>query len=649
MLDFFARQDQARRSTTLLIGYFCLAVVLIVLAVYLAARGILLYASTESLRSDSPVGWWDLEWFLWIAGSTAAIILAGTLYQIGQLRQGGRRIAEILDARRVPGGSSDLRERQLLNIVEEMALAAGMPVPEVYVMDRERGINAFAAGFSVNDGIVCVTRGALELLTRDELQGVIAHEFSHLLNGDTLINLRLIGWLHGILLLNQVGSGLLRGLRYGRRGKGAGPFLAIGLALWLLGYLGYLCGQLIKSAVSRQREHLADASAVQYTRNPLGLAGALKKIGGLEQGSLLRHPQAALASHMYFGNGLKESWLDAFATHPSLEERIRRLDPAFNGRFPEVTPLPTPEPQSGYVQRPKTGLTEATLSGAAVMALLERVGTLEEAQVARARQLLQTIPPQLKSATVDPLEAAGLLCALLLDSREDIFALQLQQLQQESGAKLLDNVRALHSQLSAATPEMRLPLVDLLLPALRALSKHQYQQLRRQVKLLSDADQKISLFEYVIQQLVIRSLDRQFRFGSSRRIVQIYAMRGVEQEASLILSLLAHVGHDDPAAVRDSYQSGAKVLAEPGVKFDLLELHDCSRKQLDRALTKLEQCSPQLKRKLLAGCLECLVADGEIKADELELFRALAAALDCPVPPWMTVPDPEQDCLIHRG
>lgn len=634
MNDFFARQDQARRSTTLLIGYFCLAVVLIILAVYLAARGILLYASTESVRAGSPVSWWDLEWFLWTAGSTAALILAGTLYQIGQLHQGGRRIAEILDARRVPGGSSDLRERQLLNIVEEMAIAAGMPVPEVYVMDRERGINAFAAGFSVNDGIVCVTRGTLELLTRAELQGVIAHEFSHLLNGDTLINLRLIGWLHGILLLNQVGGGLLRGLRFSRRGKGAGPFLAIGLALWLLGSLGYLCGQLIKSAVSRQREHLADASAVQFTRNPLGLAGALKKIGGLDQGSQLLHPQAALASHMYFGNGLKESWLDAFATHPSLEERIRLLDPAFDGRFPEVTPLPVPQPQTGYVQRPKTGRTGAALSGAAVMALLERVGTLEEAQVVRARQLLNSIPPQLKSATENPLEAAGLLYALLLDSREEIHERQLQQLRQESGAMLLDNVKILHPQLSAMTPEMRLPLIDLLLPALRALSKDQYQQLRRQIKLLIAADRKISLFEFTIQQLVIRTLDRQF-FGRKQAIIQIYAMRGIEREASLVLSLLAAVGHDDPELLQSSFDRGAKILTEPGLQLVRLEQNDCSRKQFELALRKLAQISPQLKRKILAGCLQCLAADGVISSAELELFRSLAAGLDCPVPSWM--------------
>lgn len=635
MHDFFTRQEQARRSTALLLGYFGLAVLLIILSVYLAARGLLLYTSTEYLRPGTRGSWWDLEWFLWTAGATLAIILAGTVYQIGQLRQGGRRLAELLDARRVPSGSDDLRERQLLNIVEEMALAAGMPVPEVYLMDRERGINAFAAGFSISDGIVCVTRGALELLTREELQGVVAHEFSHLLNGDSLINLRLIGWLYGILLLHQIGGSLLRGLAHGRSGRGKGPFVALGLMLWMLGYLGYLSGQLIKSAVSRQREQLADASAVQFTRNPLGLAGALKKIGGLDQGSRLRHPLVELASHMYFGAGLKQSWLSAFATHPPLEDRIRLLDPAFDGHFPKITPLSAPEPQPGYVQRPKVTPAGTLLSGAAILALLERIGTLEEAWIVRTRGLLQAIPPQLRAAARNPLEASALLYCLLLDSREAVLARQWQLLQQATDPAVYPLVQDLRQRVLELDPESRRLLVDLLLPALRSLSAGQYRSLRFQVKGLIAADQQISLFEYTLQQLVVRVLDRQFFTRRRKPIVQIYALRGIRQEAAIVLSLLAHIGHNDPTLILSSFHQGAKILAEPGWQLELLEQQDCSRHQIDLALRKLEQASPQLKRKLLAACLQCLVADGAVKAAELQLFRALAAGIDCPVPPWM--------------
>jgi len=636
MNDFFSRQDRARRGTVLLLCYFGLAVLLIILSVYLAARGLLLYTSTEYLRPGTSGNWWDPEWFLWTAGSTAAIIFAGAWYQIGQLRQGGRRLAEILDARRIPPGSTDLRERQLLNIVEEMAIAAGMPVPEVYVMDRERGINAFAAGLTVNDGIVCVTRGALELLNRQELQGVVAHEFSHLLNGDALINLRLIGWLYGILLLNQVGAGLLRGLAHGRGGKGKGPFVALGLILWILGSVGYLCGQLIKCAVSRQREQLADASAVQFTRNPLGLAGALKKIGGLDLGSRLRHPQAALASHMYFGAGLKQPWLRALATHPPLETRILLLDPTFDGRYPEVPPLPAPEPQQGYVQRPKVTSFGTVLSGAAIMALLEQVGTLEEAHLAKARELLQAIPLPLKTATEEPFSASALLCSLLLDDDEEIRRRQLQLLERATEPDLQQAVAELHPQVAVVDAETRLLLVDLSLPAMRVLSASQYRNCRGVLKGLIDADRKISLFEYALQYMVIRVLDRQFLAGRRTPVVQIYAMRGIRQEAAIVLSLLAHVGHEDSARIHSSFHQGAKVLAEPGLQLELLEQQDCSRKKLDRALRRLEQTSPQLKRKLLAASLQCLAADGEIRAAELQLFRALAASLECPVPSWMS-------------
>lgn len=635
MHDFFSRQDRARRRTALLLGYFAVAVILIILAVYLATRGLHIYTSTTALGSGPPAGWWNGKWFAWSAGTTAAIILAGTFYQLGQLRQGGRRLAELLDARRLAPGSAQPQQRQLLNIVEEIAIAAGMPVPEVYVMDRERGINAFAAGFGSNDGIVCVTRGALELLTREELQGVIAHEFSHLLNGDSLINLRLIGWLHGILLLNQVGGSLLRGLLPGRGGRGRGPFVALGLILWLLGYLGYLCGQLIKSAISRQREQLADAAAVQFTRNPLGLAGALKKIGGLDQGATLSHPQAALASHMYFAEGLRHSWLSAFASHPPLDARIRLLDPAFDGRYPAITPLPAPNPEPGYIQRERPRMKGETLSGAAVLALLEQVGELEEAQLSWARRQLENLPPQLREACREPLEATRLVAALLLAEPPETRARQRLLLTSRIGEHEIDVIEQLRRQLDGLEIQARLLLVDLLLPSLRQLSPAQFQDFRQRMQGLIDADRQVSLFEYALLHLVLQPLGRQF--GLARKpIVQYYTLRGVEHQAALTLSLLARLGHRDAAAVRQSFAQGARVLAEPGLQVGLLPLTDCSRQALDAALTRLQQTSPQLKRRLLAAWLQCLTADGRITNRELVLFRALAAALEVPVPAWLT-------------
>jgi len=639
MRDFFARQQQARRSTLLLISYFIAAVILIVLGVYFSTRGIYLYASTSAYEYQAPpIHWWDLRWFSWTAGSTAAIILAGTTYQIGQLRRGGRRLAELLDARKLASNSSELYERRLLNIVEEMAIASGIPVPEVFVMDRERGINAFAAGSGVGDGIVCVTKGALELLDREELQGVVAHEFSHLLNGDSLINLRLIGWLYGILLLHQIGASLLRGIADTESGRGKGPLVAVGLILWIIGYLGYVCGQLIKSAISRQREHLADASAVQFTRNPLGLAGALKKIGGLELGSRLRHPMANLASHMYFGEGVKSAWWDAFATHPPLDERIRLLDPVFDGRYPEVKPLPAPEPHPGYVQKPRAVIVEnPVFSGTAVLALLAQVGQPQAAHAARARELLAALPEDLRDAARDPADAVCLLQALLIDRDPELRARQLGMLDGDAAGR--DRVAGLLERLDGMDEGLRLPLVDLALPALRALSPPQYRSLRRRLGELSRADGRLSLFEYALEQLLRQSLDRQFG-KPAKTVIQYYAVRGVRHEAAVMLSLLARIGHDNEQSANRAFAHGARVLSEPKLQLQLLPAADCRRRDLDAALGKLRQTSPPLRRKLLAACLETLGWDDRVTRDEIELFRALAAALEVPVPPWLELPAP---------
>lgn len=634
MRDFFARQEQARRSTLLLIVYFALAVLLIILGVYLAARSLYLYTSTSHFQQPGAQAvWWDLRWFAWTAGSTAAIIFAGSSYQISQLRRGGRRLAELLDARKLAGNSSEPHERRLLNIVEEMAIASGMPVPEVFVMDRERGINAFAAGAG-GDGMLCVTKGALELLGRDEQQGVVAHEFSHLLNGDSRINLQLIGWLYGILLLHQIGAGLLRGLGRSRDSRGKAPVLALGLILWVIGYLGYVCGQLIKSAISRQREHLADASAVQFTRNPLGLAGALKKIGGLEQGSLLRHPQAELASHMYFGEGVKSAWWNAFASHPPLMERIRLLDPVFDGRYPAVTPLPAPPPSQGYVQQPRRAETATrTFSGAAVMTLLSQVGRPQAEHAERARQLLAALPDELLTAAREPASAGPLLQALLIDRNPELRERQLHLLKDDTTG--YQQVVTLLQHLDGLDEQLRLPLVDLALPALRSLSPRQYHALRNSLKALSEADGRISLFEYALEQLLRQRLDQQFT-RQRRPVIQYYAVRGVRQAATVVLSLLAHVGQTGAEQAARAFAHGARVLSEPRLQLALLPQQECNRRQLDQALAKLTQTSPALRRKLLAASLETLSYDGRIALAEIELFRALAAALDCPVPPWLT-------------
>ena len=348
-MDYFQSQDFAKRRTGLLVFYFAVAVILIILSVYLAIACVLRLAGSEKETAavSTPADLWDPQLLGVVALGTSALIGGGSLYKMAALSGGGHTVADLLGGRLLHPDSTDPDERRLLNVVEEMAIASGLPVPPVYLLENEMGINAFAAGHTPGDAVVAVTSGTLRRLSRDELQGVIGHEFSHILNGDMRLNTRLIGMLFGILVIGIVGWIMFRssfGVRLGARDdnddrKGFNPIPLIGLALYVIGYVGVFFGNLIKAAVSRQREFLADASAVQFTRNPDGLAGALKKIGALAEGSQIQDAHAEEASHLFFGEavGGLNNFFGLLASHPPLVERIRRIDPSFTGDFSSVS------------------------------------------------------------------------------------------------------------------------------------------------------------------------------------------------------------------------------------------------------------------------------------------------------------------------
>ena len=338
--DFFENQDAAERNTSRLVWLFALAVIAIALTLYALAVVVTGVQGQDPRTGALQVAllWWNPELLSLVALGVLIVVGGGSLYKISQLRAGGKVIAEQLGGRLLHPDTTDRHERILLNVVEEMAIASGTPTPPVYLLPDEQGINAFAAGFSPNDAVVGVTRGAVLALSRDELQGVIAHEFSHILNGDMRLNIRLMGVLHGILIIGIIGYFLLRSAMFsslGRRSRDNNGmiFLGLGIGLIVIGSLGTFFGNWIKASVSRQREYLADASAVQFTRNPLGIAGALKRIGGFAEGSKLASPNAPEASHLFFGQALRGGLSSIFATHPPLGERIKRLDPSFQGDF----------------------------------------------------------------------------------------------------------------------------------------------------------------------------------------------------------------------------------------------------------------------------------------------------------------------------
>jgi Zn-dependent protease with chaperone function len=646
-MDFFARQDAARRSTALLVFYFCAAVVLIALVIYTVVafilfRGRLVHEGLSAL--------WEPALFPAVTLSVLAVVAIGSLSKIVELRRGGSAVAESLGGRLVQTNTLDLAERRLLNVVEEMALASGVSPPPVYALDDEKSVNAFAAGYTPDDAVIGVTRGAMRGLDRDELQGVIAHEYSHILNGDMRLNIRLMGVLNGILLLAIIGRVVLhtvgRGSGRSKKGNGVAVALMIALTLLVVGSIGVFFGKLIKSAVSRQREFLADASSVQFTRNPLGLVGALKKIGGLFKAQTLSHPRAEQASHMYFANGVRGSWLGMLATHPPLKERILRIDPSFDGLFESVTPeelersaAPAPpkvEAGPAIPQLEKLFVPLLVAVAASPETVLDRVGKPADADLTAVRQILDEIPQPVLDAAREPFGARAVVYALLVGRDEKIRTRQLYLLEREADAGVLGAMRGILPLVESLPPRLFLPLLDLAIPALAQLTVHQYGLFKSNVTTLVEADEKLDPFEYALRYLLLRPLDE--RFDATRRgTATVRSVHAVSNECSAVLSLLARAGEDDEAAAREAFDAAVERLDAPGAGFVFLPPDRCGFEEIDRALDRLAAATPTVKRLLVVACMQSVVHDGRVHFREAELFRAVAAALDCPVPPWAGV------------
>lgn len=635
-MDFFETQARAHRNTKLLVAYFTLGVALLVMAVYAAVVLVFAHSSHQ---------WWQPKLFLGSAAATIAVVSIGSLYKTMELSRGGSAVAEMLGGRPVNPASRDPDERKLLNVVEEMALASGIPVPQVYILPQEKGINAFAAGHTTSDAVVAVTEGTLRLLSRDELQGVIAHEFSHILNGDMRLNLRLMGLIFGILCLAVIGRVLLQ-LR-GGSSKDRNPLPLLGLVLILLGWVGFFFGRLIQAAVSRQREFLADASAVQFTRNPSGLAGALKKIGGLSYGSKLSNAQAGEASHMFFGNGMGGSFLGLMETHPPLAERIQALEPDFDGEFPRTILEETPPPtglaqgiQPQYLATP-TPIRQATLAGASAPrgipsgAVIPRIGQLTPSQVRYAGQLRDLVAPELEQAARDSLGACALVYGLLLSSEPTVRASQLAVLSELTPQGIRQETERLLPLVTEVALKAKLPLVDLSLPGLRLLSPAQFQQFRGAIQRLIEMDGELDLFEYVLQKVVMRHLEP-FFFPPGRTVYQYYALKPLAPDCAVVLSTLAHAGSDRPEEVQAAFQLGGGPLCYAArMELGLLPPENCGLATFDAALTRFSEAAPQIKKSILTAAAQTVASDGVILEIEAELLRAIADTLDCPIPPFL--------------
>jgi len=495
-----------------------------------------------------------------------------------------------------------------------------------------------AVGLDVSRSAIAVTDGCLKLLSRDELQGVVAHEFSHLLNGDSRINLRLLGLVHGILVIGLLGSMLLRTLGRtndsGKRSKSSGGALSavlfVGACLYLIGSVGVFFARLIKAAVSRQRELLADASGVQFTRNPAGLAGALKKIGGLDRGSRLLAARAEEASHFYFSEGMGR-FTALMSTHPPLAERIRFLDSTFQGEMPAT--LHSPVALEEEVPGVSAAVPGARGIAAQPRAVVASVGALSDQHIDYAQSLLARIPQRLRDSIREPWVARAVVLALLLDAKPETRAAQLKAVLALGDPQLADHVSRASTALRAAPAEARLPILDLALPALRRLSSAQYGELRAAVDRLIRADSRIGLFEYTLQCVLLRHLAAHFEPNRPE------PARGPQIEVvgalSVLLSMLAYAGAPDPAEAARAFEAGRAQLSGDRFFPALLAREKLDLRALDRALGRLRDTAPRLRGQILGACVAAVATDGKVTIAEGELLRAVSDSLGCPMPPLL--------------
>lgn len=644
---FFDRQASARRNTGWLVLLFLTAVVLITLAV--CAVG---YMVTRSQTSHWSFDAWLLSQHgLVTAGVVVGLIGIGSLVRWIDLAGGGDRVARMVNARLLDPSSTDPDEQRLRNIVEEMAIASGVPVPQLYLMDRETGINAFAAGYSSNEAVMVVTHGALTQLSRDELQGVVGHEFSHILNGDMRLNVRLIALLAGILMIGQIGSFLVRSIRFRSSsrssGRGHGAVVAVGLALLVIGYVGVFFGRLIQSAVSRQREMLADASSVQFTRNPEGIAGALFKIG--LEGSYLDHTShASDMNHMCIGESARMKFTRLLASHPPIEERINAIQPGMlarlksrlrdthpsdSTRIPEAATAGFAMPLRealGSVTAPLVSQEGNSVPKAGSGAYSAQAGTVSEASEAYAQKMLRQLPATFRNLLYTRAGAVQLCYALLLQG--DTAAVRQERIELMSGQGVLapqqDLMAKLLPTLETADGALGFVALELAMPALRKLDPEEVEALQANLRRLIAADGRLSLFEFALASF----LNRHLAADAGRPVpVRFRSYRGVESSLASLFSLVARAAAEQPQGAARLYREAMAGFV--GKKGEQKAPAKVSMRELQEALARLNQLSPLLKPAIIDACGHCILADRKVTAREYDLLRLVADQLDCPMPP----------------
>lgn len=662
-MNFYEAQDDARKRTKWLVLYFVLAVVGVVAAVYTVVgfayqaqgvREITLTDSTgEITRKMSSGEWWDLGRFLTVAAVTTGFILLGNLFKSLQLAGGGAAVVRDVGARPVDPHTIDLDEKKLINVVEEMAIASGLPVPQVWIMDDEPGINAFAAGTEPGNAVIGVTRGCVQRLTRGELQGVIAHEFSHILNGDMKLNMRLIGWLFGIMMLAMLGRMLFHSLRFVRvrgnsKDNNGGLIIALllaGVALIVIGSVGVFFARMIQAAISRQREYLADASAVEFTRDPSGIAGALKKIGGQQYGSKVNSAKAGEASHMFFADGGMFSY--GFDTHPPLDVRISSIEESWDGKFKN-----TELPPVAHQGRPSV-VSDTRLSGFAgggpeasgavadhqtrvevSREEWDEVGDSSHQDVGVGKRILDSISQEWIDACHDREYAQALIFGLLLAEDDDLQQGEVSFLNKSAGEYAVEIALRWQSELRDVHSSEKIALVDLCIPTLRRLTIPEYERFIEITRWMIASDGEVDIFEFMLQKVLERHLSAHFLHHGSAR-VRFTKISKLSDEVNILLSTMAGIGAGDGEELVTAYGSASNSIEGLGERISILPPERCGLAEVDKALDKLEQSSPVIKREVIHACGLAVMSDGVLESKEAEMLRAVADAIGGSLPPFV--------------
>lgn len=639
MSHFFRNQERARRHTALLVTYFLLAVLVTASAVNL----LIYFCYAWMVEPVSMEAWLFSPANLWATLVTFSIILGGSARKLWQLRGGGSALADMLGAQQIDPDTVAAEERRLMNVVEEMSIASGIPVPRVYVMNQEKSINAFVAGFRPTETIMVVTRGLMDHLDRDEIQGVVAHEFSHIFNADMRLNLRLIALLSGILAIGKIGelliSGSIRRTYMQRtRSEKDGPLVIfflvfVGVMLVIIGYIGLFFGRLIKAAISRQRELLADASAIQFTRLPHGLAGALIKIRN-GHGSHMVSGHAEDMSHMCFGETLSFSMRNLLATHPPLDERLHAIGPEWPPRARARARQQLTREAGMTAHGAATAFAGPTSSATTDQAIGIRpgervsgtVGQVTPTRLGYAQSIYGSIPETFMRQLHQPYPASLAVCALAMSVSRETPAVLADHLHLKPLEK--DQILGMTEQIRQLGTRLRLPLLDLCIPALKQLEQEERTELLDNLERVIKADRRMTLFEFVLKHIAADHLQEGVE---KNRLAHFHSYRKLPEEIRTLLSVVIYAGGAKGDAARTLFRRIGGVLLPDDCT--ILPPGECKLDKLEIALTRLGRLTPMLKAGIIDACADAVMADNQIQVAEAELLRGICTILDCPMPP----------------